>query len=85
MFGFIRSIRARRNTRKQVNGWIKELKKGIHNREKELAMFMKIAPLTPSNWDDKMIPILEELLSNHKKRLKEYTLLKKKYEEDGLI
>ena len=79
------SLRARSGTKRQVNAWIKEIEKGIKSREKELKKFKILAPLTPSDWDDKMIPELELIIKKYKKRLQEYIILKKKYEKDGLI
>ena len=85
MFNFIRSYRAKSNTRKQVNGWIKEIQKGIKSREKEIRFYAKIAPLTPSTWDDEMLIILRKELLTHKKKLNYYIDLKEKYEREGLI
>ena len=85
MFNFIRSYRAKSNTRKQVNGWIKEIQKGIRSREKEIEYYERIAPLTPSTWDDKMLTVLKRELLSHKSKLDYYIALRERYENEGLI
>jgi len=76
---------AKKATRKAVDGWINEVQKGIDSREKELAKFKKIAPLTPSTWDDEMIPKLEAIIVEFKKKKQYYVDLKEKYAKQGLI
>lgn len=83
--GWFHSKIAKWNMRRQVNGWIKKLNKGIKGREKELAFYRKIAPLTPSDWDDNIIPELEKELRIHREKLKYYEFVKRKYETEGLI
>lgn len=85
MVRFFHSPFARDNTKNQINGWIKEIEKSLESRRKELRKFRILAPLTPSNWDNLMIPILEEELKAHKLRLMEYMRLRDEYENDGLI
>ncbi len=79
------SDKAKAATRKAVDGWIKEVQKGIDAREKELAKFKKLAPLTPSDWDDKMIPKLEAIIVEFKKKKQYYVDLKAEYAKQGLI
>jgi len=76
---------AKAATRKAIDGWIAEVEKGIDSRKKELEKFKKIAPLTPSKWDDEMIPKLEAIIKEFEKKKKYYVDLKAKYEKDGLI
>jgi len=83
--GFFHSLFARDNTKKQINGWIKEIEKSIKSRENEINKFKILAPLTPSDWDNLMIPILEEELKKHELRLIEYRRLRDEYINSGLI
>lgn len=76
---------AKNATRKAVDGWIDEVQKGIDARQKELEKFKKLAPLTPSKWDDEMIPKLEAIIVDLKKKKQYYVDLKAKYAKDGLI
>jgi len=81
----VHSEKAKSATRKQVDGWIRVIENSIKSKEKELAKFRVLAPKTPTDWDNKMIPILEEALQKTKKQLQECLNLKQEYEKDGLI
>ncbi len=79
------SARAKTATRKAVDGWIAQTQKAIDSRKKELAKFEKLAPKTPSKWDDEMIPKLKEQITKLEKTKQYYADLKAKYEKEGLI
>jgi len=79
------SEKAKSATRKQIDGWIRVIENSIKSKEKELAKFQKLAPKTPTNWDNEMIPILEASIEKTKRQLQECLKLKKEYEEQGLI
>lgn len=81
----VHSEKAKAATRKAVDGWIAETQKAIDSRKKELAKFKKLAPLTPSKWDDEMIPKLEKEIEKFEAKKKYYVDLKEEYKVKGLI
>lgn len=79
-----RSKRAMSNTRKQVNGWIRELRSIIALKQKEIT---KIRSYRKYKFPGqaKMEKAAEQGHAQAKRQLQQYIKLKQKYEIDGLI
>ena len=78
------SKRAMSNTRKQVNGWIRELRSIVALKQKEVTKIRSYRKYKLPG-QAKMEKAAEQGLAQVKRQLQQYTKLKQKYERDGLI
>ena len=78
------SKRAMSNTRKQVNGWIRELKAIVTLKQKEVIKIRSYRKYKLPG-QAKMEKASEQGLVQAKKHLLQYTKLKQEYERSGLI
>jgi len=79
-----RSKRAMSNQRKQVNGWIRELRSIVALKQKEVTKIRSYRKYRLPG-QAKMEKASEQGLTQAKKQLQQYIKLKQKYERDGLI
>ena len=78
------SKRAMSNTRKQVNGWIRELRSITALKQKEVTKIRSFRKYKLPG-QTKMEKAAEQGLAQVKKQLEQYIKLKQRYERDGLI
>lgn len=78
------SKRAMSNTRKQVNGWIRELRSITALKQKEVTKIRSFRKYKLPG-QAKMEKAAEQGLAQVKKQLEQYIKLKQRYERDGLI
>ncbi len=78
------SKRAMSNTRKQVNGWIRELRSITALKQKEVTKIRSYRKYKLPG-QAKMEKAAEQGLAQVKRQLQQYIKLKQKYEKDGLI
>ena len=72
------------NTRKQVNGWIRELRSITALKQKEVTKIRSFRKYKLPG-QAKMEKAAEQGLAQVKKQLEQYIKLKQRYERDGLI
>ncbi len=78
------SKRAMSNTRKQVNGWIRELRSIVALKQKEVTKIRSYRKYKLPG-QAKMEKAAEQGLAQVKRQLQQYIKLKQKYERDGRI
>ncbi len=78
------SKRAMSNTRKQVNGWIRELRSITALKQKEVTKIRSFRKYKLPG-QAKMEKAAEQGLAQVKRQLEQYIKLKQRYERDGLI
>ncbi len=72
------------NTRKQVNGWIRELRSITALKQKEVTKIRSFRKYKLPG-QAKMEKAAEQGLAQVKRQLEQYIKLKQRYERDGLI